>query len=67
MLFFGGYELEVVSQQKVVGYILDSRFTWAPMVNALQVKARKRLAALVWLRRFLDNSNMQKMYEMYVH
>jgi hypothetical protein len=45
MLFFENHEVEVVGVQKVVGHTLDSKLTWAPMVDALATKARKRLAA----------------------
>ena len=66
MLFFNNYELEVVPVQKVVGYTLDSKLTWGPMIDALSAKARKRLAALTWLRPHLDSDNMKTMYIMFV-
>ena len=66
MLFFENHEVEVVEVQKVVGYALDSKLTWGPMVNALAVKARKRLAALVRLKPMLDSGNLKTMYTMFI-
>ena len=66
MLFFEDNEVEVVEVQKVVGYTLDSKLTWGPMVNALAVKARKRLAALVRLKPMLDSENLKTVYTMFI-
>ena len=65
-LFFGGHELEVVDIQKVVGYTLDSKLTWTPMIETLAKKARLRLAALTRLRTKLDADNLRTMYVMFV-
>ena len=43
MLLFEHHEVEVVEVQKVVGYTLDSKLTWGPMVDGLAKKAKKRL------------------------
>ena len=66
MLFFEHHEVEVVEVQKVVGYTLDSKLTWGPMVDGLAKKARKRLAALVRLKSMLDGENLKTMYTMFV-
>ena len=66
MLFFEHHEVEVVEVQKVVGYTLDSKLTWGPMVDGLAKKARKRLAALVRLKSMLDSENLKTMYTMFV-
>lgn len=65
-LFFGDYELSVVETQKVVGYTLDSKLTWVPMIESLAKKARVRLAALVRLSSLLDSENMKTMYTMFI-
>ena len=66
MLFFEHHEVEVVEVQKVVGYTLDSKLTWGPMINTLAKKARMRLAALVRLKPMLDNQNLKTMYTMFI-
>jgi len=66
LIFFENHEVEVTSVQKVVGYTLDSKLTWGPMVHGLAVKARKRLAALTRLSRMLDSDNLKTLYTMFI-
>jgi hypothetical protein len=61
-----GLEVEQVDELKLVGFTLDSRLTWKPMIDLLAKKARCRLAALRRLRFVLDDNNMKTMYIMFV-
>ena len=61
-----GLEVEQVDELKLVGFTLDSRMTWKPMIDLLAKKARCRLAALRRLRFVLDDNNMKTMYIMFV-
>ena len=65
-IVMNGLEVEQVDEIKLVGFTLDSRMTWKPMIDLLAKKARCRLAALRRLRFVLDDNNMKTMYIMFV-
>ena len=51
---------------KLVGFTLDSKLTWSPMVARLARKARSKVAALRRLKPFLDSDNLQLMYTAFI-
>jgi hypothetical protein len=63
---FEGVPVKQVSSTKIVGYIFDSKFTWAEHISIKAKRARSRVAALRRLARFLDPSNMRLMYTCFV-
>ena len=65
-LVFEGFPIKLVKQTKAVGYQLDSRLRWGPMVDSISKKAKGRLAGLSRVRRFLDSTNMKAIYEMFI-
>ena len=65
-LVFEGFPTKLVKQTKAVGYQLDSRLRWGPMVDSISKKAKGRLAGLSRVRRFLDSTNMKAIYEMFI-
>jgi hypothetical protein len=65
-LMFEGFPIKLVKQTKAVGYQLDSRLRWGPMVDSISKKAKGRLAALSRIRRFLDGTNMLAIYCMFI-
>ena len=56
----------VGSDAKVIGYMLDSKMTWGPMIDQLARKARGRLAALARIKHLLNSSNLQQIYCMFI-
>ena len=65
-LLFEGFPIKLANQTKAVGYQLDSRLRWGPMVDSISKKAKGRFAGLSRVRRFLDNTNMKAIYEMFI-
>ena len=62
----GGLLVDRVDELKLVGYLFDSKLTFAGMVDKQARKARSRLAAVRRLKPMLDCSNIQLMYTMFV-
>ena len=58
--------MDRVDELKLVGYLFDSKLTFAGMVDKQARKARSRLAAVRRLKPMLDCSNIQLMYTMFV-
>ena len=65
-IMMDGLKVEQVGELKLVGFTLDSRMTWKPMIDLLAKKARCRLAAFRRLEFVLDDNNMKTMYIMFV-
>ena len=57
-----GFPIEVVDEVKLVGYTIDPKLTWGPMITALAKKARLRVGALFRMSSMLDAENMKTMY-----
>ena len=62
----GGFEVEKVSEVKVTGFIFDSKLTMSSHIDSIAKKARQRIGALRNLKPYLDQRNMQTMYESFV-
>ena len=62
----GGFAVEQVSEVKLVGFLFDSKLTFAPMVDKLAKKARIRIGALRRLEPMLNSENIKLMYTMFV-
>ena len=45
-IVFEGVEIARESQLKLVGYLIDEKLTWGPMIDKLAKKARQRLGIL---------------------
>ena len=56
---FDGEQVVQVETMKLVGFTLDCKLTWKPMVEAIAKKAQIRLGALRRLKRHLDSNNIQ--------
>ena len=63
---FDGEQVTQVETMKLVGFTLDCKLTWKPMVEAIAKKARMRLGALRRLKRHLDSNNIKTMYTSFV-
>ena len=63
---FDGEQIVQVDSVKLVGFTLDCKLTWKPMVEAIAKKARMRLGALRRLKRHLDSNNIKAMYTAFV-
>ena len=63
---FDGEQVVQVETMKLVGFTLDCKLTWKPMVEAIAKKARIRLGALRRLKRHLDSNNIKTMYTAFV-
>ena len=63
---FDGFALPARQSIKLVGFTIDSKFRWGPMIDRLVQKARSRIGALSRIRCFLDSTSMKMMYSMFV-
>jgi hypothetical protein len=57
-----GFPIEIVDEVKLVGYTIDPKLTWGPMIAALAKKGRMRVGALYRMSSMLDAENMKTMY-----
>ena len=65
-IIFEGVPVEQVSSTKIVGYVFDSKFTWAEHLAGKAKKARSRVAALRRLGGFMDSANLRLMYTTFI-
>ena len=63
---FDGFSIPKRKQIKLVGYTIDSRLRWGPMIDRLAKKARSRIGALSRVRCFLDANNMKLIYSSFI-
>ena len=63
---FDGFDIPCRSSIKLVGYTIDSKLRWGPMVDRLAKKARARIGALRRIAHHLDSSNMKIMYSSFI-
>jgi hypothetical protein len=63
---FDGEQIVQVDSVKLVGFTLDCKLTWKPMVEAIAKKARIRLGALRRLKRHLDSNDIKTLYTAFV-
>ena len=55
-----------VTEMKLVGFILDSNWTFGPMLEHVSKKGRSKLGAIFRLRHHLDSANLETMYKSFV-
>ena len=65
-LRFGGEEVEMVDEMKLVGFVFDKKMTLEPMVKRSSKKGRAKVAALYRLKPYLDSQNIETMYKAFV-
>ena len=62
----GGFEVEHMDSVKATGFVFDSKLTMSSHIDLIARKARQRVAALRNLKPYLNQSNMQTMYECFI-
>ena len=55
-----------VKEMKLVGFILDNKWTFEPMLKHVSKKGRSKLGAIFRLRHHLDSANLEIMYKSFV-
>ena len=65
-IVFDGYTLPVKSSIILVGYVIDSKLRWGPMIDRLAKKARSRIGALARICSYLDSDSMRMMYSSFI-
>jgi hypothetical protein len=65
-LHFMSEPIGQVTEMKLVGFILDSDWTFGPMLQHVSTKDRSKLGAIFRLRHHLDSANLEIMYKSFV-
>jgi hypothetical protein len=65
-LHFMSEPIGQVTEMKLVGFILDSDWTFGPMLQHVSTKGRSKLGAIFRLRHHLDSANLEIMYKPFV-
>jgi hypothetical protein len=60
------WPLSLVPHIKLVGFTVDSRMRWGPMIDRIARKARSRIGALRRIRHHLDSDIMKMMYASFI-
>ena len=63
---FDGFEIPLRPQIKLVGFTVDSKLRWGPMIDGLAKKARARIGALRRIAHLLDSQSMKLMYTSFI-
>ena len=63
---FDNYHIPCKPHIKLVGYTIDSKLRWRPMLDRIAKKAKSRVGALRRVQRFLDQDNMKTMYTAFI-
>ena len=59
---FDGFNIPLLPHIKLMGFTVDSRLRWGPMIHRIAKKARSRIGALQRIGHHLDSRNMELMY-----
>ena len=65
-LFMNNCPIAEVSSLKILGFMLDSSFTWGPHMDMIISRSRQRLAQLYRLSPYLDSVGLSIMYKSFV-
>jgi hypothetical protein len=63
---FDGFKIPQLPAIKLVGFNVNSRLRWGPMIDRLAKKARARIGALRRIGHHLDSNNMETMYTSFI-
>ena len=65
-LFMNNHLIAEVSSLKILGFMLDSSFTWGPHIDMIISRTKQRLAQLCRLSSYLDSVGLSIMYKSFV-
>jgi hypothetical protein len=63
----GGTKIDLVTQTKFLGIILDNGLTWKQHITYLSTKLSKSIGILARARKFLDKSTLKQLYHSFIY